>query len=40
VQVVVPVTTLLGLGEEPAELAGYGPIPAPDRRRRDLASAS
>jgi hypothetical protein len=28
VQVVVPVTTLLGLSEEPAELAGYGPIPA------------
>jgi hypothetical protein len=28
VQVVVPVTTLLGLSEEPGELAGYGPIPA------------
>jgi hypothetical protein len=28
VQVVVPITTLLGVGNEPAELAGYGPIPA------------
>jgi hypothetical protein len=28
VQVVVPITTLMGVGEEPAELAGYGPIPA------------
>ncbi|MEX5636501.1 HNH endonuclease signature motif containing protein [Parafrankia sp. FMc2] len=28
IQVVVPVTTLLGLGQEPGELAGYGPLPA------------
>lgn len=28
IQVVVGAGTLLGLGEEPAELAGYGPIPA------------
>jgi hypothetical protein len=28
VQVVVPITTLMGIGDEPAELAGYGPIPA------------
>ncbi|WP_020572420.1 HNH endonuclease signature motif containing protein [Parafrankia discariae] len=28
VQVVVPVTVLLGLAEEPGEIVGYGPIPA------------
>jgi Domain of unknown function (DUF222) len=28
VQVTVPITTLLGLDDAPAELAGYGPIPA------------
>jgi hypothetical protein len=28
VQVIVPATTLLGLDDQPAELAGYGPIPA------------
>jgi hypothetical protein len=28
IQVVVPITTLMGIGDEPAELAGYGPIPA------------
>jgi hypothetical protein len=28
VQVVVPITTLMGIGDDPAELAGYGPIPA------------
>ena len=28
IQVVVPVTTLLGMSEAPAELPGYGPIPA------------
>ncbi|OHV45642.1 HNH endonuclease [Parafrankia colletiae] len=28
IQVVVPITTLLGLGHEPGELAGYGPLPA------------
>jgi len=28
VQVVVPISALLGLDEEPGELAGYGPIPA------------
>jgi hypothetical protein len=28
IQVVVPITTLMGIGDEPAELTGYGPIPA------------
>jgi hypothetical protein len=28
IQVVVPITTLMGIGDEPAELAGYGPVPA------------
>ncbi|CAJ63172.1 MULTISPECIES: HNH endonuclease signature motif containing protein [Frankia] len=28
VQVVVPISTLMGLSDEPGELAGYGPIPA------------
>jgi hypothetical protein len=29
VSVIVPITMLLGLDEQPGELAGYGPIPAP-----------
>ncbi len=29
VQVTVPITMLMGLDEQPGELAGYGPIPAP-----------
>ena len=33
VHVTVPVGTLLGLGGEPGELAGYGPIPASMARR-------
>lgn len=33
VAVTVPVFTLLGLDEEPAELEGYGPIPAETARR-------
>lgn len=28
VSVIVPITTLLGLDEQPGELVGYGPIPA------------
>jgi hypothetical protein len=28
VQVVVPISTLMGVSDEPGELAGYGPIPA------------
>src|SRR5262249_49255302 len=32
VQVTVALTTLMGLDEQPAELAGYGPIPAPVAR--------
>ncbi len=32
IHVTVPTSTLLGLDEEPAELAGYGPIPAPVAR--------
>ncbi|CUU54670.1 protein of unknown function (DUF222) [Parafrankia irregularis] len=28
VQVIVPITALLGLGEEPGEIPGFGPIPA------------
>jgi hypothetical protein len=33
IEVVVPATTLLGLDDEPAELTGYGPIPADLARR-------
>jgi Domain of unknown function (DUF222) len=33
VHVTVPVGTLIGLADEPGELAGYGPIPAPMARR-------
>src|SRR5262245_12293688 len=33
VQVTVPYSTLIGLDEQPAELAGYGPIPAGIARR-------
>jgi hypothetical protein len=28
IQIVVPITTLMGISDEPAELAGYGPVPA------------
>jgi hypothetical protein len=28
IHVIVPVTTLMGMGDQPGELAGYGPIPA------------
>jgi hypothetical protein len=28
IQIVVPITTLMGISDEPAELTGYGPIPA------------
>jgi hypothetical protein len=28
IQIVVPITTLMGIGDEPAQLTGYGPIPA------------
>jgi hypothetical protein len=33
IEVLVPYTTLLGLDDRPAELAGYGPIPASMARR-------
>jgi hypothetical protein len=33
IEVVVPATTLLGLDDQPAELTGYGPIPADLARR-------
>jgi Domain of unknown function (DUF222) len=33
IQVTVPFSTLLGLGDQPGELAGYGPIPASMARR-------
>lgn len=33
VSVIVPITMLLGLDEQPGELVGYGPIPAPLARR-------
>ncbi|WP_457061984.1 DUF222 domain-containing protein [Kribbella sp. CWNU-51] len=33
IEVVVPASTLLGLDEDPAELTGYGPIPAEMARR-------
>jgi hypothetical protein len=33
VHVTVPASTLLGLDEEPGELAGHGPVPAPVARR-------
>jgi Domain of unknown function (DUF222) len=33
IQVTVPWSTLIGLDEQPGELAGYGPIPAPVARR-------
>jgi len=33
IQVTVPFSTLLGLDDQPAELAGYGPIPASVARR-------
>jgi len=39
VRVKVPARTLLGVDEEPAELAGYGPIPA-DAARRIAADAT
>ncbi|BBF98947.1 hypothetical protein Pdca_01570 [Pseudonocardia autotrophica] len=32
IHVTVPIDTLSGAGDEPAELAGYGPIPAEDAR--------
>ncbi len=37
-QVVVPISTLMGLSDEPGELAGYGPIPA--ELARELAAGS
>ena len=40
IQIVIPYSTLIGADDQPAELAGYGPIPASpgprDRRRRGL----
>ena len=33
IEVVIPATTLLGLDDDPAELTGYGPIPADMARR-------
>jgi len=33
IEVVIPATTLLGLDDDPAELTGYGPIPADLARR-------
>ena len=33
IHVTVPLTTLMGLHDEPGELAGYGPIPAPIARQ-------
>ncbi|MCR2785587.1 MULTISPECIES: DUF222 domain-containing protein [unclassified Microbacterium] len=38
VQVVIPANTLIGVGNEPAELVGYGPI-SPDTARRLAATA-
>ncbi|MDL5351641.1 HNH endonuclease signature motif containing protein [Microbacterium sp. zg-YB36] len=38
VQVVIPANTLVGIGDEPAELVGYGPI-SPDTARRLAATA-
>ncbi|MCR2784189.1 MULTISPECIES: HNH endonuclease signature motif containing protein [unclassified Microbacterium] len=38
VQVVIPANTLIGIGDEPAELVGYGPI-SPDTARRLAATA-
>ncbi|MDL5353115.1 HNH endonuclease signature motif containing protein [Microbacterium sp. zg-YB36] len=38
VQVVIPANTLIGIGDEPAELVGYGPI-GPDTARRLAATA-
>ncbi|MCR2786083.1 MULTISPECIES: HNH endonuclease signature motif containing protein [unclassified Microbacterium] len=38
VQIVIPAHTLVGIGDEPAELVGYGPI-APDTARRLAATA-
>ncbi|MCR2783588.1 MULTISPECIES: HNH endonuclease signature motif containing protein [unclassified Microbacterium] len=38
VQVVIPAHTLIGIGDEPAELVGYGPI-TPDTARRLAATA-
>ncbi|MCR2785068.1 MULTISPECIES: HNH endonuclease signature motif containing protein [unclassified Microbacterium] len=38
VQVVIPAHTLIGIGDEPAELVGYGPI-SPDTARRLAATA-
>lgn len=32
IHVTVPIDTLTGAGDEPAELAGYGPVPAEDAR--------
>ncbi|MFF0268743.1 hypothetical protein [Kribbella sp. NPDC004536] len=33
IEVLIPITTLLGMDDDPAELAGYGPIPASMARR-------
>jgi Domain of unknown function (DUF222)/HNH endonuclease len=33
IHVTVPITTLMGMDDEPGELAGYGPIPAPVARQ-------
>ncbi len=33
IHVTVPITTLLGVDDEPGELAGYGPLPAPIARQ-------
>jgi hypothetical protein len=33
IHITVPITTLLGVDEEPGELAGYGPLPAPIARQ-------
>ncbi|MEI8411350.1 MULTISPECIES: HNH endonuclease signature motif containing protein [unclassified Kribbella] len=33
IEVIIPATTLLGLDDDPAELTGYGPIPAEMARR-------
>ena len=33
IHVTVPITTLMGLDDEPGEFAGYGPIPAPMARQ-------
>ncbi|TDO52961.1 uncharacterized protein DUF222 [Kribbella sp. VKM Ac-2571] len=33
IEILVPITTLLGVDNDPCELTGYGPIPAPMARR-------